>query len=538
MKNNNKQKKQITIENLGTEIGGMKDLIRFLKANIILLIAIILSCFLIYANLINGKFLNLDDISGIVNDPNIGNTSAAIKSMEGYNLYKVVIFKIFGLNPTAYHVAAIIMHCINSILVFLLMYVLFGRKVSLIATALFITHPVNTEAVGWISGYPYLIRGIFIFGTLLFYAIYKKSKNKYCLLYSSLIFLVGMLFFRSSGWLFVTPVILILLDQFVLEEKITWKNIEMYIPYAIISLIFAAILIPGFFKQRVQELQTLYYVKEETSTPLINRIPYTIYMEYKLLAFPMELSIYHEGKVLGNVEYAFMVIITIAIISLTIYLWKKDRVVAGLMMIIIFSILPSFSPIIIAWTAAERYLYIASAFYSAMVGILILKAEDKYKTKNLSIIFTIVLLTFFSIRTVIRNNDLKNSKNLWFATRKTAPYSYRVYNNLGDVYAEEKNYELALENFKRSVALKPDYADAVHNIGYIYSQIGNIEKAKKYLAQATDMNPRLYQSSFKLGEIYYFEENYDKATEYFQKCLNADPTNQLCQTYLNKILNK
>ncbi|MFZ2664444.1 MAG: tetratricopeptide repeat protein [Patescibacteria group bacterium] len=534
MKNDNEKSKPISIE---IQINGMKDLFKFLKANIILLVIIISSCFLVYANLINGKFLNLDDVSGIVNDPNIGNLSAAIKSMEGYNLHKVVIFKIFGLNSTAYHVIAIAMHSINSILVFLLFYVLFGKKVSLITTALFIIHPTNVEAVGWISGYPYLIRGIIIFSTLLFYSMYKKSGNKYCLWYSFAIYLLGMLFYRSSGWLFITPIILIIIDQFIFEKKIKWKNIKIYIPYIIISLIFAALVIPGFFKQRVQELQTLYYVKEETSTPLINRIPYTIYMEYKLLAFPLELSIYHEGKVLGRVEYTFMVVSTIAIISLIIYLWKKDRVLAGLMMIIILSILPSFSPIIIAWTAAERYLYIASAFYSAIVAILLLRAEDKYKVKNLTTTLTLILVLLFSIRTIFRNNDLRNSKNLWFATRKTAPYSYRVYNNLGDVYAEEKNYELAIENFKRSVALKPDYADAVHNIGYIYTQLGDMEKAKKYLTQAVDMNPRLYQSSFKLGEIFYFEKNYDKAKKYFQKCLDADPTNQPCKTYLNSMIN-
>lgn len=517
------------------QIGGLKDLFKFLKANILLLLIIISTCFLVYANLINGKFLNLDDISGIVNDPNIGNMDAAIKNLDGYNFYKVSIFRLFGLNSTAYHLGAIIMHSINSILVFLLLYVLFGKKVSLIGTALFITHPTNVEAVGWISGFPYVIRGIVIFSTLLFYSMYKRSGNKYCLLYSSIVFLVGMLFFKSSGWLLVTPIILVLIDQFVFEKKIEWKNIKIYIPFILISLIFAASIVPGFFQQRVTELKTLYYVNTETSTPLINRIPYTIYMEHRLLAFPLHLSIYHEGKVLSRTEYAFMFLSTVTIISLIVYLWKKDRVIAGLMMIIILSILPSFSPVIIAWTAAERYLYVASVFYSAIVAILIIRAENRYKIKNLATILGFSLFLIFSIRTVLRNNDLRNSKSLWFATKKVAPYSYRVYNNLGDVYAEEKNYELALENFKRSVALKPDYADAVHNIGYIYATVGDIERAKRYLTQALEMNPRLYQSSARLGEIYYAEGDFKKSKEYFQMCLESDPTSKGCNAYINNL---
>ncbi len=516
-------------------INGVVDLLKFIKSNVLFLVIITVSCFLVYANLIKGQFINLDDIAGFPNNPNIGNIDMAIKGLDGVSLYKALIFKTFGMSPTAYHISSIILHIINSILVFLLMYVLFGKRVSIITTLMFITHPTNVEAVGWLSGFPYLLRSIIILGVLLFYSIYKRSKNIKHLFISSLIFLAGMIFLRGGGWLFITPFLVVILDQFIFEKKIEWKNIKIYIPYMLITLGFAASIIPGFFKQRVTELQTLYYVNVETSTPLINRIPYTIYMEYKLLAFPLELSIYHEGKVLSRPEYASMVLVAIALIALIIHLWKKDRVIAGLMIAIIFSILPSFSPVIIAWTAAERYLYIASSLFSALVAILIIREDEKHKGKNIALIATFTIISLYSVRTVLRTNDLKNSKNLWLASRSTAPYSYRVYNNLGDVYAEEKNYELAIENFKRSVALKPDYADAVHNIGYVYAQMGEIEKAKRYLTQALQMNPRLYQSSAKLGEIYYAERDLVKAKGYFQMCIEADPTNQSCKTYLDNL---
>jgi len=516
-------------------INGLIDLLKFIKSNFLFLIIISVTCFLVYANLIKGKFVNLDDMAGFPLNPNIGNASMYLKAWDGFSLYKAVVFKLFGMSSTAYHICAIVIHAISSIFVFLLMYVLFGKKAALIVTFMFITHPVNVEAVGWLSGFPYLLRAPIVLSVLLFYSIYKRSKNIRYLYISSLLFLFGMLFFRSSGWLFIVPFLIIIFDQFIFEKRIEWKNIKIYIPYALISAIFAAMIVPGLFSKRVEELQTLYYVNMETSTPLINRIPYTIYMAYRLLAFPLELSIYHEGKILTSAGYAFMVIVATAIVGTIIYLWKKDRVIAGLMIAIIFSILPSFSPIIIAWTAAERYLYLASALFSAIVAILILRLDEKYKGKNIAILATFTIIILYSIRTVLRTNDLKNSKNLWFATRKTAPYSYRVYNNLGDVYADEKNYELALENFKRSVALKPDYADAVHNIGFIYVTIGDMVNGKKYLSKALEMNPRLYQSSFKLGEIYYMEGDIPKAKDFFIKCLEAEPTSADCKMYLDKI---
>jgi len=528
--------KQIIPTKQEMSINGVRDLLKFMKANILFLVIITFSCFLVYANLIKGKFINLDDMAGFVQNPNIGNISATIKGFDGYSTYKALVFKLFGMSSTAYHVSAIVLHVINSILVFLLIYVIFGKKIAIIVTFMFITHPTNVEGVGWLSGFPYILRSPIILSVLLFFSIYKKSNNIKCFFISSLIFFFGVLYFRGSGWIFITPFLVVLTDQFIFEKKIEWKNIKIYLPFILVSAIFAGMVIPSLFSQRVKELQTLYYVNLETSTPLVNRIPYTIYMAYRLLVFPLELSIYHEGKVLSSAMYTFMVVVAIAIIFAIFYLWKKDRVISGLMMMILFSILPSFSPIIIAWTAAERYLYLGSVFSSTIIALLITKVENKYKIKNFTIIAAATIITLYSIRSVFRTNDFKDSKHLWFATRKTAPYSYRVYNNLGDVYADEKNYELALENFKRSLALKPDYADAVHNIGFIYYEMGDIERSKKYLTQALNMNPNLYQSSFKLGEIYYREGNYSLARDYFLKCLEANPENQDCKSYLNSIV--
>lgn len=306
----------------------------------------------------------------------------------------------------------------------------------------------------------------------------------------------------------------------------------------IISLAFAAILLPRSFKVRVEELNTLYYVNTEASTPLINRIPYIIYMEFRTLFYPKVLSIYHEGKYISPVEYSFMIVVTLAVISGIIYFLKKDRRVSGLLLMILFSILPSFSPVIIAWLAAERYLYIPSIFSSVLIALFLMWVEGKINKnsknekselkKNFGTYSFLIILVLYSIRTVARNVDLRNSKNLWIATKKTAPYSYRVYNNMGDVLANEGDLDGALENFKRSVALKPDYADAVHNIGHIYMVKKDYPQAIFHLQKSLDMNPRLYPSAYKLGIIYAGQGEYEKAKSYFENCLEFSPDNPDC----------
>lgn len=524
------------------EIKSFKDILVFLKDNKKFLLVMCLFTMLIYANIVTGDFVNLDDYSKAFTAPEFSDFGLALKSLDAFTILMSIIVQTFGINSSVFHIVSIIFHMINGILVFLLLYILFGKKISIVGTLLFLAHPTNTEAISWHAGVWYAGRASIIIPILIFFALFKKTKRKIFLVTSTLIYVFSLVFYRGGGWILVTPFLLVLMDQFIIERKINFINVKEYLPYLLTSLAFAVMLLPSFFTGRIDSLKTLYYVDTETATPLINRIPYTIFMEYKTLFYPKTLSIYHEGKYITPMEYTFMVFITFAVIFGVFYFIKKDRRISGLLLMIIFGILPSFSPVIVAWIAAERYLYIPSIFSSAIIGIGLVYIDSKIQEKNnkkgkikngsnknnffLYASATIILL--YSIRTVIRNNDLRNSKNLWIASKKTAPYSYRVYNNMGDVLANEGDLEGALENFKRSYALKPDYADAVHNIGHIYMVQRNMAQAKRYLELSLQMNPRLYPSAYKLGLIYMEENDFENAKKYFEACLQYEPTSADC----------
>jgi tetratricopeptide (TPR) repeat protein len=537
--NGNKIKKQINtetkLEETKPKVYKFKDVWKFLKSNFIIFFILADLIFLIYAPLIKGQFLNLDDQNGIVLNKLFYSISASLKALDAQAIAIAIVVRLFGMNSTALHIFSLLLHIACTILTLVLAYLLFGKKVSIITAFLFATQSVNSEAVGWLTGSGYLIRTIVILLILIFYVMFRRSKNIWYLIISTLIYLASQIFIKSQGWMFITPFLLAIVDQFLIEKKIEFKNIKYYIPYILISLVFAAILVPTLFKERVSGLNTMYYVNTDTATPLINRIPYTIYMAYELIAFPLVLTIYHEGEIISGAYYSFMVAVTVALVFGIAYLWKKDRIIAGLLLTIPLSILPSFSPVIIAWTAAERYLYMGAAFFSMAVAILILRIEEKKRWKKFALYATITLCLLYSVRTFTRSFDLNNSKSLWLASKKVSPYSYRVYNNLGDVYANEGSYDLAIEAFKRSWALKPDYADAVHNIGYIYLQRGDIARAKKYFQLSIDMNPRLFQSWYKMGRILIAEKNYQQAEIYMSKALELQPNDATVQQSMAEI---
>ncbi|HPD73758.1 MAG TPA: tetratricopeptide repeat protein [Patescibacteria group bacterium] len=546
MKKDKEIKSVDVVNNSDLTFYNFKTFKKFIKENKLFIVVITIFTLLIYANIITGDFVNLDDYSKAFTSPEFHDFGLALKSFDAFTIVMSVVVQTFGINSSVFHIVSIMFHMLNGILVFILLNILFGKKISIIGTLLFIAHPANTEAISWHAGVWYAGRASIIIPTLIFFALFKKTDNKIYLLISTLIYVFSLIFYRGGGWILVTPFLLVLMDQFIIEKKIKFSNIKQYLPYLLTSLAFAIALLPGYIKERVQGLETLYYVDTATATPLINRIPYTIYMEYTTLFYPKTLSIYHEGKYITPAEYTFMVFLTFAVIFAIFYFMKKDRRISGLLLMIIFGVLPSFSPVIVAWIAAERYLYIPSIFSSAIIGIGLIYFENKINEKNKKqgkvkkgveknnfvLYASIIIISLYSLRTVLRNNDLRNSKNLWIASKKTAPYSYRVYNNMGDVLANEGDLEGALENFKRSYALKPDYADAVHNIGHIYMVQGNIPQAIRYLEQSLQMNPRLYPSAYKLGIIYMEEKDFENAKKYFEACLQYEPTSADCNAGL------
>ena len=549
MKKDNEIKPVEVINNSDLPFYNFKTFKIFLKENKLFIGLISLFTLLIYANIITGDFVNLDDYSKAFTGPAFSDFGVALKSFDAFTILMSIIVQTFGINSSVFHIVSILLHMLNGILVFIFLNILFGKKISVIGTLMFIAHPANTEAISWHAGVWYAGRASIIIPILIFFILFKKTNNKMFLVISSLIYVYSLIFYRGGGWILVTPFLLVLMDQFIIEKKIKFSNIKQYLPYLLTSLAFAAALLPGYVKERIQGLETLYYVDTATATPLINRIPYTIYMEYTTLFYPKTLSIYHEGKYITPAEYTFMVFLTFAIIFAIFYFMKKDRRISGLLMMIIFGILPSFSPVIVAWIAAERYLYMPSIFSSVIVAIGLVYFENKINDKNkrqgkikksveknnFVLYASVIIISLYSLRTVLRNNDLRNSKNLWIASKKTAPYSYRVYNNMGDVLANEGDLEGALENFKRSFALKPDYADAVHNIGHIYMVQGNIPQAIRYLEQSLQMNPRLYPSAYKLGIIYTNEKDFENAKKYFEACLQYEPTSQDCISGLQTV---
>ena len=88
----------------------------------LILFTLILLCFSIYANSLNNAFIG-DDVEAIVDNPHISHP--LYYWLQPNNFLNSVGYLIQGYNPFIQHFINIILHCINTILVFFLLRLFF-----------------------------------------------------------------------------------------------------------------------------------------------------------------------------------------------------------------------------------------------------------------------------------------------------------------------------------------------------------------------------------------------------------------------------
>jgi len=533
------------------------------------LLLIIGLTFTIYANTLKNDFVS-DDLPAIVTNPNISCISCV---SDLVNLSYHLNYLIGKLDPFIYHLTNIILHLLNSILVFFFLSLFFKATPSFWGSLIFVSHPIHTEAVTWIAGRPYLIFTCLLLFSFLSYVratSYNNSKSKLsdgsgCFSRPIILnerkrvkdldrsfvpfatlrglrmssrkdkessptaqlsinyFLISLLMYflslYSGIFALIFPGMLILYDFTFGRWR---KNYKLWFAFFALTLL-KLLLISGGIKQRVIQVG-LDTGQPGMSNPILN-MAFSVFTHLSLLIWPQKLTLYHEPNIISAAALGFEIFLLVLLFLLLPWIFKKTRKIFFAICFFILFLLPTYSPVAISWLVAERYLYFPSLALSMLAAFWIDRYAKEGKLKKWVSILLISLIVLYSWRTVVRNSDWKTHASIWKATVEVSPKSPKAHNNMGDVYSLEGNLEKAAEEFSRAIELKPDYADAYHNLASVYQKMGRIDEAIMNYKKAVSINPFLYQSYQNLGVIYLNKHQVDLAKEYFSKVLEIAPDN-------------
>lgn len=164
----------------------MLDSQHIIQNNLRVFLLLFFAGFAIYANVIPGKFLfddnlfieNNEQIKSLSNIPELYFSSVTGgSSVKADNFYRpnqqavnALLYAAFGLDPVPFHILSILFHIVNSFLIFILFLELgIGRNGSFFSSLVFLIHPINTQAVSYISGMADPMGLMFVLASLLFF---------------------------------------------------------------------------------------------------------------------------------------------------------------------------------------------------------------------------------------------------------------------------------------------------------------------------------------------------------------------------------
>ncbi len=103
------------------------------------------------------------------------------------------------------------------------------------------------------------------------------------------------------------------------------------------------------------------------------------------------------------------------------------------------------------------------------------------------------------------------------------PDSSKTYNLLGIAYFDQKNYKLAKKQFERAVVINSSYAEAYNNLGSVYFMTGQFKEAEKMLTKALSMSSNLVSANYNLGALLLAQGKIEEGTPYLSKGIALDP---------------
>jgi tetratricopeptide (TPR) repeat protein/ubiquinone/menaquinone biosynthesis C-methylase UbiE len=107
--------------------------------------------------------------------------------------------------------------------------------------------------------------------------------------------------------------------------------------------------------------------------------------------------------------------------------------------------------------------------------------------------------------------------------RKIFPNSVLLYNISGSAHTELRQFDLAIDNYKKALVIKPDYSDAFCNIGIVQKKIGDLDESIISYKKAIKFNPLHAVAYYHLGNALKEQGKLEEAIEVYNKVLSIKP---------------
>jgi len=478
-----------------------------------------------YFPVFHAGFTNWDDDYFVTNNPLI--QSFSLQNIRAWftrpfmGLYQPLIllslaldFSLNGFNPFVFHATNLLLHMINTWLVYRFVKILLKKNhIAQICMLLFGIHSIHVESVAWITERKDLLFSLFYLISLNLYLFYISKRSTWNYLLFIGVFLLSLL---SKAMAVTLPLVLLLID-FYKGRKIFSKQVILE-------------KVPLFFLATFWGIITIYLHDQSGSLDNTTGFGFIerLFLAFKGLAFyvvktiiPLNLAAFHPlpEKITSPLWLETGLYILMFIIFSVWMILKRNKYkvlffgYCFFLATLFLFLIPPGVPVI----ASERYAYLPSIGIIIIIAYgfnYVIKKFPKYKIA--SQILLSVYIVFLGITTFSQAKSWNNSLSLWNNVIDVHGEFYFPLQQRGIAHRINKNYQAAINDFDEAIMHNPNYYRTYEQRGYVFSLISDYQKAERDFRKAVEIYPESYTAWSNLGFIYRQTNNFDMSLD----CLN------------------
>ena len=442
-------------------------------------------------------------------------------------------YRLWGLNPTGYHVVNVILHALSAVLVWRL---LIRLKVpgAWAAAALFALHPVHVESVAWITERKNTLSGAFYLSAAWAYLRYEEARSPRLYWAALLLFAAALL---SKTVTCTLPAALLLV--------LWWKGQTPMRRTAVA-------LVPFFALGAAMSGMTVWMERHsvgawgpEWDLSLVERgliAGRALWFYAAKLLVPLNLTfIYPRWAIDATAVWQYLY--PAGALGVVALLAFRARLGRGPLTGVLFfagTLTPAlgffnFYPMLYSFVA-DHFQYLASLGLLALAAAGGHRAWTRLGQPATGPVALALILAVCGLLTWRQGQVYADLETLWRDTLKKNAGAWIAHNNLANILKERGQLDQAIGHYRQALLLKPSSAQIHLNLADAHRARGESAAALRHYRRALKAEPDRVETFLKLGNALLGQNAVAEAIDHYQQALRLAPNLALAHSNLGAAL--
>jgi tetratricopeptide (TPR) repeat protein len=513
---------------------------------LLIILSLIVCTAFVYWNVDKYDFVSIDDHQYVSKNPHVTsglsarNVAWALTSQEAANWHPLTWMShqldctLYGIRPAGHHLTNLLLHLINTVLLFVALRLLTGSMWrSACVAALFGVHPLHVESVAWIAERKDVLSTMFLFVSIIFYANYARRRKPGYYAGSLIFFACGLL---AKPMIVTLPFLMMVLDVWPLRRpafsqsrthaspmppvKIRILILEK-IPFLALS---AASCVVTVVAQRIGEA-----IVKTAELPFAHRLAnaaaaYAAYIEKTF--WPFHLAFFYPIPRYVSPAPTIIACALLLAISVCAVVFRRKRpyLLAGWLWFL-GTLVPAIGIVQVGSQAmADRYSYVPIiGLFIAATWLLCDIARAGRLVRIAICAGCVSLICATALQARVECGFWKNDYTLANRALQVTKDNFLAYGIKGNFLLDSLRYDEALDCFRKSIALRPTQTSPRVNIGLILLRQGRPREAIDAFASVFALDSNNTLAYLDCGNAYGMIGDTKSAIKCYQRAVAIDP---------------